>query len=492
MYLAIHIPDFAVAAALRSNPASASRPCVVLDRKGTGESPEKLPILAINDRAREAGIQKGWPLNRALVRCPDLTVLPRDAPAEATLCDELVRLAELLGPDVEITRSDLVILDLATRKQPLGAILNALEIEGCSVWHAQAATPDLAHLAAVHPATVGGLITPGALTSLPLEILASVTSGTDLIERLELWGLKTLGDFMKLPRQALTERLGPESGRCHDLLHGCSCRLLRLHRPPESFAQSFDCDDSITSLDPLIFVVKRMLHTLAGRLGARHLAARTLDLHLQMENGSSVSRQITMPEPQCRVEGMLSPLQTFLESLKLDAAVTVLHLDASTTFATAAQREWFGTQLPQPERWAETLARLEALLGPGKVGIPVPADTFRADAFTVRPAIGPADPSPAGSRTTECGLPLYRYRPPRAVSVAFEKRELHVWPLAVLNGPLPGEITDCRGPYSSSGDWWNPDEAWQRLEWDVQLNTGHLARIAYQLPDQWHLDGIYR
>ena len=106
MYLAIHIPDFAVAAVIRSSPDAISRPFTVLDGKGRGEIPEKLPILALNDRAREAGIEKGCPLNRALVRCPDLKVFPRNVPAEAVLCDDLVRMAELLGPDVEITRSE--------------------------------------------------------------------------------------------------------------------------------------------------------------------------------------------------------------------------------------------------------------------------------------------------------------------------------------------------------------------------------------------------
>ncbi len=421
MFLALHIPDFPVQAALRALREQPAKPCVILAGRDEREPQEKVPILAVDDRAHEAGIHAGWPLNRALVRCPDLQVLTRDPLAEARLCDDLVRLGELIGPDLEITASDTAVIDLASRRLPLGNALNAMELEGVSIWHAQAGTADLAHLASTHPETIGRSLDPSHVECLPLDVLTSVASGREIMERLGLWGLKTVGDFMKLPRQDLTERLGPEAGRCHDLLHGRSCRLLRLHRPPESFAQSFDCDDSIISLDPLIFVVKRMLHTLAGRLGARHLAARTLDLRLQMENGAQVSRQITMPEPQCRVEGMLSPLQTFLEALKLDAPVTVLHLDATTTFATAAQREWFGRQLPQPERWAETLARLEALLGQGRVGIPVPWDTYRADAFTVRPAIGPATPTPDSMRPAGCGIPLSRYRPPQPVSVGLRE-----------------------------------------------------------------------
>jgi hypothetical protein len=155
---------------------------------------------------------------------------------------------------------------------------------------------------------------------------------------------------MKLPRQALIERLGPEVGKWHDLLHGKTCRLLRLHRPPESFAQSFDFEDGVIALDPLVFALKRLLHTLAGRLGARHLAAGSLHFRLILETGGELVRRVRLPEPQTAVEGMLSPLQTLLESLRLDAAVVTLQLDAETTFATAAQREWFGRHLPQPRR----------------------------------------------------------------------------------------------------------------------------------------------
>lgn len=492
MYLALHIPDFQVVAALRNNPAVVDRPCVVLGIRGEGEPQEKLPVIAINQRARDAGIRCGWPLNRALVRCPDLSVVPPEPEAELALCHELVRMAESLGPDLEITRPDVVTLDLSSRRKPLGDSLDALELEDTAIWHARARTPDLAHLAAIHAGMTGTVLEHRDLTPLPLDLLGSVIHGQNLIDRLELWGLKTLGDFMKLPRQALTERLGPEAGRCHDLLGGKICRLLRLHRPPDSLAQSFDCDDSITSLEPLVFVVKRMLHVLAGRLGSRHLAARSLELQLQMEAGGCIARKITLPEPQSQVEGMLPPLQTFLESLRLDGAVSVLHLDAETTFATSAQREWFGKQLPQPERWAETLAKLEALVGSGKVGIPVPVDSYRADSFLVRPAIGSCSRMPQRQSRVECPVPLQRFRPPKPVSVAYEKREQHVWPLAVLNGPLPGEIKDWRGPFSSSGDWWQAGETWQRLEWDIQLVSLHLLRLTFQLPDQWQLDGVYR
>ena len=219
MFAALHIPDFPVAAALRNQPECKGLPCAILAIRSPHEPQEKLPLLSLNRAARAAGIHPGWPLNRALVRCPDLRIIPRDPAAEIALRDELIELAESLTPDVEITAADAVVLDLSGRKTPVGMIPH--------VWQAWANTPDLAHLAARHEATAGKIISPADLLPLPLGVLGSLAPNHPSLALLELWGLKTLGDFMKLPRQALIERLGPEVGKWHDLLHGKSCRLLR-------------------------------------------------------------------------------------------------------------------------------------------------------------------------------------------------------------------------------------------------------------------------
>lgn len=489
MFAVLHLPDFPIAAALRFNPQPRDFPCAILATRTPGAPQEKLPLLALNHLARDAGLLAGWPLNRAIVRCPELVVIPRDPTAEAVLRDELILAGESLGPDLEITAADAVTVDLSSRSKPVTGALNALFIAGTEIRHARANTPDLAYLAAHYPATSGRIITPADLARLPMEILGSLPNRSNPLPLLELWGLKTLGDFMALPRQALTERLGPETGRLHDLLLGKTRRLLRLHRPPETFEQSYDFDDPIVSLDPVVFVLKGMLHTLSGRLASRHLAASSLDFRLLLESGDEMSRRVRLPEPQTGVEGMLSPLQTLLESIQLDAAVIALHLDARTTFASAAQREWFGRQLPQPERWAETLAKLEAMLGPGRVGIPVPPESFRPDAFTLHPAAGSAVPE--RMFLPDCPVPLHRFRPPREISVAYESRDRQPWPLALLNGPHPGEIIDRRGPFPASGTWWDSAGAWQRLEWDVQLASRHLLRLVFQTPDRWQLEGIY-
>ncbi len=469
--------------------------CVVLAGGGdgmTGKMRDKLPILALNREGWLAGLAPGWALGRALVRCPLLRVVERDFEAEKKLREELFTLAESISADVEATAEDAVVMDLAMVRGDWEKMLCALHLEGVEVCWAVAETPDLAHLAVRFPETQGRRASLREMEELPISVLEVLGGKGRTLELLGMWGLGCVGDFMKLPRQGIAERLGPEAGRWHDVLHGKVCRLLKLHRLPESFLQEMDFEEGVGVLDQVIFGLKRMLHSLAGRLAARHLAAGALELKLGMERGGEVLRRLRFPEPQTSVEGMLAPLQTMMEAVKLESAVVWVTLDAEVTFAVAGQREWFGKNLPQPERWAETLAKLEAMLGAGRVGVPVRENTFQPDSFTInqvgeRVAVVEDDLVDIGA---DCVLPLRRFRPPHEVAVASEVNGVFPIPLAILTGMRKGEILRRRGPFLASGGWWDAAQAWQRLEWDVELKDG-VVRLAFLRPERWEMGGCY-
>lgn len=493
MFAALHIPDLGVLAALQAFPGKRGQPCALL---GADLDPEasaekmKLPLQALNEIARGTGIGKGWPLNRALVRCPDLQVLPPHPGNEAALLEQLVALGESLSPDLEIAGSDTVLLDLSRSTFRHRARLGFLEAGEIPVRHVLARTPDLAKLAVQHEACAGREIAPAEIAGLPLGLLSLLPGGADFLPLLEDWGLETLGGFMRLPRQALTARLGAQAGEWHDLLHGKSCRLLRLHRPPESLEQTLDFEVPVTSTEPLAFAFKRLLHALSARLAARHVAVKELRITFGLEGGASFARTIRLPEPRVEESELLRPILVLLDSLKTGSGITGLRLDAEAIPPTAAQRDWFIRQLPHPARWTDTLAQLEGLLGPGKVGIPVSPTSHRPDDFRLHPADGAGAPEKSPF-LPECPVPLRRFRPPHPVAVAADLSRRQPRPLALLSGPYRGEITEHRGPFTRSGHWWDAGQAWQRLEWDIRLANRHLLRLAFLPPDRWQLDGLY-
>jgi protein ImuB len=490
MFAALHLPDLEITAALRVNPELRGFPSAVVSATADADDPKaKLPLLAINHHARQTGIEAGWQLHRALVRCPGLRILQRRLEAEKALLQELVDLAEALTPDLEITSPATLVLDLSRASKSKIAWLDELEIPHVEIWHARAETPDLAHLAALHEESQGGLVDLEYFKCLPFSLLASLPGTSEWLPMLRLWGLKTLGDFMALPRQALVERLGPAAGDAHDIVHGKSCRLLRLHRPPESYGQSLDFEDGIHLSEPLIFATKRLLHTLSSRVASHYLAVGSLQITLHHELGKSLERMIRLPEPLVDANELLLPVQTFLESLRIESPVVGIDLNATAVSPNPSQREWYGRQLPNPSRWAETLTRLEALLGPGRVGVPVSENTHRPEAFRMLPAMSAEGSSNASQ--TGCSIPLRRFRPQQSVAVAFENRGNLPVPHAILSGSYLGEIVGKRGPFLLSGDWWEAEKLWRRIEWDVELADGQILRLVFSPVDQWHLEGVY-
>ncbi|HEY9508379.1 MAG TPA: hypothetical protein VIV82_00820, partial [Verrucomicrobiae bacterium] len=83
------------------------------------------------------------------------------------------------------------------------------------------------------------------------------------------------------------------------------------------------------------------------------------------------------------------------------------------------------------------------------------------------------------------GFSLRRFRPAISAFVEFRERR----PALVRSSVLNGAIVDLRGPFVSSGDWWDRDP-WSREEWDVQAADGTLYRI-FSSPEGCFVEGIY-
>src|ERR1051326_982698 len=339
----------------------------------------------------------------------------------------------------------------------------------------------------------------------------------EILAILHKWGIHTLGQLAALDKEQLGARLGPEAVRMWEGANGQSNRVLKLIRPPESFEESFEFEHEIETAEPLLFMLRRFLEQFAVRLSAIYLVAKELTLRITFSKsrqdepavaGKQVyERVFKIPQPTNDVDLLFRMLQTHLENFRSKHPIIAVALSAEPIKPAKEQFGLFETILRNPQQLSETLARLTALLGADRVGVPVLKETHQPDAFRVQPFSWSSkehpssSPSPrrgekgsslpggaggaGGSRSPLSQVALRRLRPPVTASVLQDENK----PAHVCSSEIQGKIVEQRGPYLLSGTWWS-EKSWARAEWDVQLEGGELVRC-HQSEGTWKIDGFY-
>lgn len=318
----------------------------------------------------------------------------------------------------------------------------------------------------------------------PPKLLQSEKSVLAIIALLHKWGIHTFGEFSRLDKEDIRARLGPEAVRLWERARGQSMRLLKLVEPPESFIESFEFEYEIETAEPLLFILRRFLEQLGFRLSGIYLVTKALTLRIHFENKTTYERRFQIPEPTNSVELLFRMLQTHLEDFKSDHRIVAVSLEAQPTKPLPHQFGLFEASLRNPNQLYETLARLTALLGNDRVGMPVVEDTYRPDAFRIEPfswELPQSGPSPQPAT----GAALRKFRPNPEIAVSLEGDE----PAYLQGADVTGMVAEKTGPYMASGNWWD-EKNWSREEWDAQLQNGAVCRI-HQEAGTWKLDGIY-
>ena len=95
-----------------------------------------------------------------------------------------------------------------------------------------------------------------------------------IIAILHKWGIHTLGQFAELEREEVGLRLGAEAVQMWDRATGRTTRLLKLVTPPESFSETFEFENEIETIEPLLFILRRFLQQHTQRLSALYLVTK--------------------------------------------------------------------------------------------------------------------------------------------------------------------------------------------------------------------------
>ncbi len=520
-FACIYVPNFPVAAALRAEPELQARAVSILEGK-----PPLEKTIAVNEKAARMGISPGMTKAQAEL-CSELALRTRSALQESAAHAALLDCAQSFSPCVEDAACDTALLDLAGMESLLGplpeisrAIHHRATALGLAAHVAVASNPDAAGLAA--RGFPGVTVIPAGkeaeqLGPLPTEVLFADQLEGDpqkaaarLLETLDRWGIRNLRGLAALPEVSLSERLGQEGLRLQQLARGTASRTLVPVETPPVFEEAVELEHPIVLLEPLAFLLNRLLEQICARLGSRALATQELRLTLELENLTSSHQQSAISNQQF-VRTLRLPLpmldsKVFLKLLQLDlnahppgAPIMKIHLAAEPAHPRSAQGGLFLPPSPEPEKLELTLARIAGMVGENKVGALELLDTHHPDGFRMRRFVAevarktPQKKTPDSAAATAAVTALRRFRPPLRVNVTLENGQ----PIRLAcpkKKEVQGDVLWKAGPWRASGDWWER-EAWSRDEWDLALRNGDAVsfyRLVHDLlGGGWFVEGTY-
>jgi protein ImuB len=426
----------------------------------------------------------------------------------------LVEIAREFSPRYERQGDDLVVIDVSG----IGRLFGAPRAIGDALARDAAHRGVRVHVALAGTCTAARILAyarPGvtvvdrgreadALAPLPIMILGKIAAtatpeaeslrsrprDSEAVAIFRAWGLNTLGELAALPASDLAARLGQHGLLWQTLARGDDVRPLIPDLTEERFDGSIDLDWPIDGLEPLSFVLTRLLEPLSTRLERRDRGAAVLHVRLGLVTHEVHARRLELPAPIRDVRTLRTLALLDLESHPPPAAIDRVTVVIDPTPGRVLQHTLFTRAMPTPEQLSTLMARLGALMGQDRIGAPEAVDSYRPGAFAMRPfatnhelqrrARGARRTQDTETQTAEReslrssarnseaagasggGAPrevkdvvsaLRRCRQPVPARVAVEDDR----PVRVTTdrrGFIGGQVTRCAGPWRTSGNWW--------------------------------------
>ena len=340
---------------------------------------------------------------------------------------------------------------------------------------------------AIEPGGEAAFVAPLPLRFLDLD--------RDVLDRLELLGVRALGDLAALPHGPFVRRFGMASGRWHDRARGRDDAPLVPRARLISIDRALYGEGTAEREDQLYFALRTLVARVAEDVAFLGKRCGALRLELECDDGTASAFDVVLAQPTAQGGTMFDLLRARLEGTVLQAPVTGIRLRAERLEEGGAELSLFAGRDPDPDVVGIALARLASALGPHAAlrACVVAGNRYEAcvayDAFAVETLRRPAASPPARPNTAdaETATLAYRVLAPRLVDVRMRGGR----PVR-LDGR---DVLECAGP-------WRVDEAWwgETLDgggspvahdaYDVLVDDGTLWRIV-NAGGRWYRSGTY-
>jgi protein ImuB len=524
-FACIYISDFMLQAVARAEPEMrGDRIALVLL---SGKAP-LWSVVAATAAAQRVGVQLAMTKAQVAEFC-GVEIRHRSEAQEKATHAALLDAAWSISPRVEDTAPDTIVIDLDGLASLLGSDENIARVLRERVEHI-GVIPNIAIASNIEAAILaargfaGIAILPAGeeaahLGKLPVRTLSQ---DTEILETLDRWGIETLSALAELPLLQLSERLGQHGVMLHELARGARARALVLAQANLTFEEEMELDDPVEELEPLSFLLGRLLDQLCARLESRALAIQTIRVWFDLEPSfekdvqslNEESRKKTAPKEFTKVltlpvamrdaKVLLKLLRLSLQADAPKSPIQKIRMTADAAAPRVAQSGLFVPRGPDPEKLELTIARLAKLVGESNVGVAELIDTHRAENFRVvrwtrgaiaaeedersrrgrtirkRKSVAIVEQSPAdrGAKPAAAGFRVLR--PPLTASVEIDQERVR--PLRVSFGGMRGDVIAASGPWRSSGEWWQED-GWDHDEWDLAIDFGKKAESREKKPE---------
>ncbi len=522
-FASIFVPNFMVQAVVRAEPELRGRALALVEG-----APPLCNVVAVNEAAARMGVPIDVTKTNA-EQFAGLEIRARSAALEKSAHAALRDAGWSVSPRIEEAGEDEIVVDLAGLgalfggEKKIGAELARRALEcGLEAHVAIAGNIDAASIAA--RGYRGTTVIPrgqeaARLRDLPVRVLELAEETAETLDR---WGVHTCGALAALPVAQLSERLGQEGVRLHALARGASERSLTVAEAADFFEEEMELDDAVEELDPLSFLLGRLLDQLCARLGARALAAASIRARFELQPAfedacdrrkevvrrknppGEYETELRLPVPARDGKMLLKLLRLRLQAQPPGAPVQKITLAAEAARLRAMQGGLFLPSFPDPEKLELTIARVANVVGEGNVGSPEIVDTHRPGAFQMRKfhaasegaeTVRERNENDAGEndagdakaeRKAAAGFRAFRPEIPARMELQGGR------PMAVSFQGARGEVRAASGPWRTSGGWWRED-TWQQEEWDLEVRfrlTG--SEIAAKEANMRGEGGVYR
>ena len=507
-------------------------------------------VIACSASARAAGVRRGLRRRESQARCPELHVVTADPARDARHFEDVTAAVDDLVPRAEVLRPGLLVLSVRGAARYFGSEQAAAErlVDAVAAVGAECQVGIADQLStAVFAARAGRIVEPGKdalfLSALSIRQLATEPSlaapgREDLADLLWRMGIRNIGQFAALSRSDVASRFGADAVAAHQFARGEPTRGPSGREPPQELDAVMNCDPPIDRVDAAAFAGRSLASILHRSLEASGVGCTRLAIHAVTANGQELERVWRCAEPltedatadrvRWQLDGWLNKRNP---NDRPTAPVTLIRLrPVEVVSAEALQLPlWGGTGEEDRLRARRALVRVQGLLGPEAVQVPVlsggrgPAEriTFtplgdepvpRADPGQPWPGQLP-EPSPTvllddpvelldagGNPVRVTGRGLFSADPSRLAGPGSTHPRVVPQPPGREVPPalLPagaGRLSWWAGPWPVDERWWDPDQSkagrTARAQVLVDDDERSQALLLCYRQRRWYVEGIY-